>query len=128
MTRMTGGKAIIKSLELYGVDTLFGLPGVEIDQLFVALYDEREAIRVIGNRHEQGCAYMAFGYAQSTGRVGAFAVVPGPGLLNASAALATAYSCNTRCSASPARCPPSRSAAVPAPITKFRINWAFCAT
>ena len=95
MTRMTGGKAIVKSLELYGIDTLFGIPGVELDQLFVALYDEREAIRVIGNRHEQGCAYMAFGYAQSSGRVGACAVVPGPGLLNASAALATAYSCNT---------------------------------
>ncbi|MEI7903304.1 MAG: thiamine pyrophosphate-binding protein [bacterium] len=95
MTRMTGGKAIVQSLRLYGIDTLFGIPGVELDQLFVALYDEREAIRVIGNRHEQGCAYMAFGYAQSSGRVGACAVVPGPGLLNASAALATAYSCNT---------------------------------
>ena len=94
MTYMTGGKAIVKSLRLYGIDTLFGIPGVELDQLFVALYDEREAIRVIGNRHEQGCAYMAFGYAQSSGRVGACAVVPGPGLLNASAALATAYSCN----------------------------------
>src|SRR5574338_734755 len=38
---------------------------------------------------------MAFGYAQSTGRVGAYAVVPGPGLLNSTAALATAYGCNT---------------------------------
>ena len=46
------------------------------------------------NRHEQGCAYMAFGYAQSSGRVGAYAVVPGPGLLNSSAALATAYAGN----------------------------------
>ena len=91
---MTGGKAIVKSLQLYGIDTLFGIPGVELDQLFVALYDEREAIRVIANRHEQGCAYMAFGYAQSSGRVGAYAVVPGPGLLNSSAALATAYACN----------------------------------
>jgi acetolactate synthase-1/2/3 large subunit len=94
MTRMTGGKAIVKSLQLYGVDTLFGIPGVEIDQLFVALYDERHAIRVIANRHEQGCAYMAFGYAQSSGRIGAYAVVPGPGFLNSSAALATAYACN----------------------------------
>src|SRR5512139_3976920 len=95
MTRMTGGKAIVKSLELYGIDTLFGIPGAGLDDLFVALYDEREAIRVIGNRHEQGCAYMAFGYAQSSGRTGAYAVVPGPGFLYSSAALATAYSCNT---------------------------------
>jgi acetolactate synthase-1/2/3 large subunit len=94
MTCMTGGSAVVKSLQLYGIDTLFGIPGVELDQLFVALYDEREAIRVIANRHEQGCAYMAFGYAQASGRVGAYAVVPGPGLLNSSAALATAYACN----------------------------------
>jgi acetolactate synthase-1/2/3 large subunit len=94
MTEMTGGKAIVKSLQLYGIDTLFGIPGVQLDQLFVALYDEREAIRVIANRHEQGCAYMAFGYARSSGRVGAYTVVPGPGLLNSSAALATAYACN----------------------------------
>ncbi len=94
MTQMTGGKAIVKSLILNGIDTLFCIPGKELDQFFVALYDEREAIRVIANRHEQGCGYMAFGYAQSTGRVGAYAVVPGPGFLNASAALCTAYAGN----------------------------------
>ncbi len=48
----------------------------------------------MANRHEQGSAYMAFGYAYSTGRVGAYAVVPGPGFLNSSAALCTAYACN----------------------------------
>ena len=95
MTDMTGGKAIVKSLQQYGIDTLFGLPGVQLDHLFVALYDDREAIRVIHSRHEQGCAYMAFGYAKSSGRVGAYAVVPGPGFLNSTAALATAYACNT---------------------------------
>jgi acetolactate synthase-1/2/3 large subunit len=95
MTHMTGGKAIVISLRRYGIDTLFGIPGVQLDHLFVALYDERKAIRVIANRHEQGCAYMAFGYAKSSGRVGAYAVVPGPGFLNSSAALATAYACNT---------------------------------
>jgi acetolactate synthase-1/2/3 large subunit len=92
---MTGGKAIVKSLRRYNIDTLFGIPGVQLDHLFVALYDERKAIRVIVNRHEQGCAYMAFGYAKSSGRVGTYAVVPGPGFLNSSAALATAYACNT---------------------------------
>jgi len=94
MTRMTGGSAIVKSLVLHGIDTLFGIPGVQLDQLFVALYDERESIRVIANRHEQGCAYMAYGYAKSTGRIGAYTVVPGPGFLNSSAALATAYAGN----------------------------------
>jgi len=95
MTPMTGGSAIVKSLQQYGINTLFGIPGVQLDHLFNALYDERKTIRVIANRHEQGCAYMAFGYARSSGRVGAYAVVPGPGFLNSTAALATAYACNT---------------------------------
>lgn len=94
MTCMTGGKAIVQSLRLNGIDTLFCIPGVELDQFFVALYDERESFQVIANRHEQGCAYMAYGYAKSTGRIGAYAVVPGPGFLNSSAALSTAYAGN----------------------------------
>jgi acetolactate synthase-1/2/3 large subunit len=94
MTRMTGGKAIIKSLQRYGVDTMFGITGVQLDHIFVALYDERDSIRTMTNRHEQGCAYMAYGYARTTGRVGAYTVVPGPGFLNSSAALATAYAAN----------------------------------
>ena len=93
MTRMTGGQAIVRSLEAYGIDTLFALPGVQLDHFFNALYDEGNTIRAIQPRHEQGAAYMAYGYALSSGRVGAFAVVPGPGLLNTTAALATAYGC-----------------------------------
>jgi acetolactate synthase-1/2/3 large subunit len=95
MTRMTGGQAIVRSLKAYGVDTLFALPGVQLDHFFNALYDEGNSIRTIQPRHEQGAAYMAFGYALSSGKVGAFAVVPGPGLLNTTAALATAYGCYT---------------------------------
>ena len=94
MGRMTGGQALVKSLKAYGVDTVFAIPGVQLDALFNALFDEGNAIRVIHNRHEQGCAYMAFGYAKTTGRCGVFAVVPGPGFLNAAAALSTAYACN----------------------------------
>ena len=94
MTRMTGGQALVKSLKQYGVDTIFCIPGVQLDHFFNALYDEGNAIRVIHNRHEQGCGYMAFGYAKTTGRAAAYAVVPGPGLLNSAAALSTAYACN----------------------------------
>jgi len=92
--RMTGGGALVEMLTRNGVDTLFALPGVQNDALFVALYDAGEAIRVIHTRHEQAAAYMALGYARATGRPGAFAVVPGPGLLNTTAALATAYATN----------------------------------
>ena len=95
MARMTGGRALVKSIMAHGVDTVFGLPGVQMDHFFNALHDEGNAIRVIQTRHEQGAAYMAFGYAAATGKVGTFAVVPGPGLLNTTAALSTAYGCNT---------------------------------
>jgi acetolactate synthase-1/2/3 large subunit len=91
---MTGGRALVEMLTRHGVDTLFALPGVQNDALFVALYDSGETIRVIHPRHEQAAAYMAFGYARASGRPGAFAVVPGPGLLNTTAALSTAYATN----------------------------------
>src|SRR5215472_13758734 len=95
MTRMTGGKALVEMLRRHGVETIFALPGVQNDALFVAFYDAGEALRVIHTRHEQGAAYMAYGYARATGKSGAYAVVPGPGLLNTTAALSTAYATNT---------------------------------
>ena len=94
MARMTGGGALVAMLRRHQVDTIFALPGVQNDALFVAFYDAGEALRVIHTRHEQGAAYMALGYARANGKVGAYAVVPGPGLLNTTAALATAYATN----------------------------------
>ncbi len=96
MTELTGGEAIVQALLAHGVDTLFGLPGVQNDWLYNALYDQQDKIRVIHTRHEQGAGYMALGYALARGDVGVCSVVPGPGLLNASAALATAYSLNAQ--------------------------------
>ncbi len=87
---MTGGMAIVSQLIANGVDTVFGLPGAQMYPFFDALQQRSDAIRTVGARHEQGCAYMAFGYARSTGKPGVCSVVPGPGLLNATAALATA--------------------------------------
>ncbi len=95
MAEMTGGQAIVQSLKQYGVDTIFALPGVQLDNIFNALYDEQDNIHVYHTRHEQATAYMAMGYAQSTGKVGVCLVVPGPGLLNTTAALSTAYATNT---------------------------------
>jgi acetolactate synthase-1/2/3 large subunit len=92
---MTGGQALVESLKHEGVDTVFGLPGIQLDWAFDALYAERDSIKVIHTRHEQATAYMADGYARTTGRVGTCLVVPGPGLLNAAAGLATAYACNS---------------------------------
>lgn len=96
MTQLTGAEAIIKSLRLNNVDTIFALPGGQLDHLFDAIYKEDDGLRLITSRHEQGVAYMAYGYAKSTGRIGAYAVVPGPGLLNSTAALCTAWANNAR--------------------------------
>src|SRR5437879_4963889 len=92
---MTGGQALVQQLKREGIDTVFGLPGVQLDWAFDALYEERDHIRVIHTRHEQATAYMADGFARTTGRVGMCIVVPGPGLLNASGALSTAYACSS---------------------------------
>jgi acetolactate synthase-1/2/3 large subunit len=78
----------------HGVDTIFGIPGGQTYELFDALHARGHKIRLITTRSEQGAAYMAFGYARSTGKVGVCTVVPGPGVLNTGAALTTAYACN----------------------------------
>lgn len=91
---MTGGGAIARQLAASGIDTLFGLPGVQTYALHDALVDV--PIQYVGARHEQGAAYMALGYAQSTGRPGVYSAVPGPGVLNTTSALATALATDTR--------------------------------
>jgi acetolactate synthase I/II/III large subunit len=91
---LTTAQAVVSMLEVNGIDTLFCLPGVQNDAFFDALYDRTNAIRPIHARHEQACAYMALGYAMATGRPSAYVVVPGPGFLNTTAALSTAYAVN----------------------------------
>lgn len=93
-SRMTGGEAVVRAAQANGVDTVFGLPGAQIYPLFDALARSPN-IRTIVTRHEQGAAYMAMGYAKATGRPGTYSVVPGPGVLNTTAALCTAMGCNT---------------------------------
>ncbi|MBU6456678.1 MAG: hypothetical protein KGQ48_03960 [Bradyrhizobium sp.] len=92
MASTSGGEAIVNGLVAHGVNTVFGLPGAQIYGLFDAF--RRAQLKVIGARHEQACGYMAYGYARSTGKPGVFSVVPGPGVLNAGAALLTALGGN----------------------------------
>jgi acetolactate synthase-1/2/3 large subunit len=86
--QLTGGAAIVEAARANGMTTIFGVPGAQIYPLFDALYGT--AVELIVPRHEQAAAYMAMGYAKATGRTGVFTVVPGPGVLNAAAALCTA--------------------------------------
>src|SRR5262249_38514579 len=94
MDKTTTAEAIVASLIAHGIRTLYALPGVHNDHLFDALFRASDRIGVIHPRHEQGAGYMALGAALATGRPSAYAVVPGPGLLNTGAALLTAYAMN----------------------------------
>jgi len=91
---MTTAQATVAALIAHGLDTIYALPGVHNDVLFDALFTAADHLRTVHTRHEQGAAYMALGAALATGRPQAYSVVPGPGLLNSSAALLTAYGTN----------------------------------
>lgn len=86
--------AVVDTLLANGFDTIYGLPGVHNDPLYDAFWRQKNRLRTLHTRHEQGAAYMALGAALATGKPQAFAVVPGPGFLNAGAALLTAYGMN----------------------------------
>ncbi len=92
MQRMTTAEATVESLLRHGIDRIYALPGVHNDHLFDAIHRSDGRMRVVHTRHEQTAAYMALGAAMATGRPQVFSVVPGPGMLNASAALLNAYS------------------------------------
>ncbi len=94
--RMNAAETLVSGLVANGIETIYALPGVQNDPFFDALYHAQNQLRVLHTRHEQGCAYMALGAAMATGKPQAVAVVPGPGMLNAASALATAYSNNAR--------------------------------
>ena len=91
---MTTAEFAVAALIAHGIETVYALPGVHNDSLFDALFNAGKRVRTIHTRHEQGAAYMALGAALATGKPQTYAVVPGPGLLNSSAALLTAYGMN----------------------------------
>src|SRR5688500_8198705 len=87
---MNGGQALVKSLEREGIRVVFGLPGAGQYEAIDALY-ETPGIRYVATRHEQATTYMADGYARVSGEIATALVVPGPGVFNAFAGMATAY-------------------------------------
>ena len=93
MTR-TVANLVVEMMIANGLTQFYCLPGIQNDPLFDALYDRTDALRPIHTRHEQGAAYMAMGAALATGKRQVYCVVPGPGFLNSSGALCTAYAVN----------------------------------
>ena len=88
--KLSGGEALAKSLVREGIEVVFGIPGIQAYGIVAALRDE-PGIRMVTTRHEQAATYMAYGYARASGVSGVALVVPGVGVYNAAAGLATAY-------------------------------------
>lgn len=94
MPYLSGAEAFARLLKQEDIKVVFGIPGVQTMAAVDAIYREK-GIRWISTRHEQTAAYMAYGYARSTGNIGVALVLPGPGALNTTAAIGTAYSAST---------------------------------
>ena len=86
----TCGEVLVEILEAYGIDTVFGIPGVHTVELYRGLPNTR--IRHITPRHEQGAGFMADGYARASGRPAACFIISGPGMTNIVTAMGQAYS------------------------------------
>ncbi len=83
------GEATIKLLEKYGVDTVFGIPGVHTLEFCRGL--NQSHIRHVQARNEQGAGFMADGYARASGKPGVALVISGPGVTNTLTAIGQAY-------------------------------------
>ena len=85
----TCGEVLVRLLEGYGVDTVFGIPGVHTVELYRGLPATR--IRHVTPRHEQGAGFMADGYARVSGKPGVCFIITGPGMTNILTAMGQAY-------------------------------------
>ena len=85
----TCGEFLVKQLEAWGVDTVFGIPGVHTVELYRGL--PASQIRHITPRHEQGAGFMADGYARVSGKPGVCFIITGPGMTNILTAMGQAY-------------------------------------
>lgn len=87
---LTGAQAIVRSLELLGIEHVFGLPGGAILPTYDPLMDSKK-IRHVLVRHEQGAGHAAEGYASASGKLGVCIATSGPGATNLVTAIADAY-------------------------------------
>ncbi|WP_420431143.1 thiamine pyrophosphate-dependent enzyme [Candidatus Poriferisocius sp.] len=94
-SKRSGGSAVVEQLLREGVETVFGIPGVQLMHILDSFHHGADKIRYITTRHEQATAYMADGYARASGKPGTTLIVPGPGVYNAGAGLATAYAASS---------------------------------
>ncbi len=82
------GEYLVACLEAYGVEIVFGIPGVHTVELYRGI--RGSGIRHVTPRHEQGAGFMADGYARVTGKPGVCWIITGPGLTNIATAVSQA--------------------------------------
>ncbi|MGO2131892.1 MAG: 5-guanidino-2-oxopentanoate decarboxylase [Halomonas sp.] len=82
------GQRLLKLLAAYGIDTVFGIPGVHTIELYRGF--DASGLRHVTPRHEQGAGFMADGYARATGRPAACFIITGPGMTNIATAMGQA--------------------------------------
>src|SRR5437763_14974876 len=78
----TTADVLFERLVTWGVDVVFGLPGDGINGFMEALRKQRDRIRFVQVRHEEGAAFMACGYAKFTGQLGVCLATSGPGAIH----------------------------------------------
>src|SRR5712691_10065733 len=86
----TAARALVECLLREGVDHIRGIPGTQNLPLIDALRDTPQ-IRFVLTRHEQGAAFMAYGYARASGRPAVVTATEGPGVTNLATGIAAAY-------------------------------------
>jgi acetolactate synthase-1/2/3 large subunit len=86
-----GAELLVECLVREGVEYIFGISGGAVIEICDALYHYRDRIKFILNRHEQGAAHMADGYARASGKVGVCLATSGPGATNLTTGVTTAY-------------------------------------
>ncbi len=90
MAQMAAGRAIVEALKAEGVDHIFGLVGTTTNSIVTELYG-RDDIHFIDTRHEEGAAFMAYGYSKASGKPSACVTTSGPGTINLATGISLAY-------------------------------------
>ncbi|HWF48416.1 MAG TPA: thiamine pyrophosphate-dependent enzyme [Bryobacteraceae bacterium] len=79
MASRNASDVLVETIQAWGVDTIFGIPGDGINGVIEALRKRQDKIRFIHVRHEEAAAFMACGYAKFTGKIGCCLATSGPG-------------------------------------------------
>ena len=90
MAEIAAGRAIVEALRAEGVDHIFGVVGTTTNSIVTELYG-RDDIRFIDTRHEEGAAFMAYGYSRASGKPSACITTSGPGTINLATGISLAY-------------------------------------